>query len=88
MRYGGTMLDLLTQDDAWSALSAVHLAGRSALTYGELTELVGEYQPEFVVPAPGFQRENNQSAGEIYIETALLPATSGSTGSPKTAGRR
>jgi long-subunit acyl-CoA synthetase (AMP-forming) len=32
-----------------------------------------------------FTRENSESAGEIYIDTALLPATSGSTGSPKTA---
>jgi hypothetical protein len=65
-----------------------HLEGLTTLTYGELAELVGEYQPEFVVPAPDFQRENNRPAGEIYIETALLPATSGSTGSPKTAGWR
>jgi hypothetical protein len=35
-----------------------------------------------------FQRENSQSAGEIYIDTALLLATSESTGSPKTADRR
>jgi acyl-CoA synthetase (AMP-forming)/AMP-acid ligase II len=31
-----------------------------------------------------FQRENSRPAGEIYIDTALLLATSGSTGSPKT----
>jgi acyl-CoA synthetase (AMP-forming)/AMP-acid ligase II len=152
------MLDLVTHDDAQSALPAVHLESRTVLTYGELAELVGEferalrcdrkalvlcagdrdlptllaylaalrlghtvaflpatseillaYEPEFVVPAPGsaaglagldglgyrpaaemaagttiFARKNSQSAGEIYIDTALLLATSGSTGSPKT----
>ena len=58
------------------------------LTYGELTELLGEYQPEFVVRVPGFQRDNSQRAGEIYIGTVLLLASSGSTGSPKTADLR
>src|SRR5579872_1487811 len=70
------------------------------------TEILSEYQPEFVVPAPGagtglaglgyrpaaeltggttiFRRENSRPSGEIYIDTALLLATSGSTGSPKT----
>ncbi len=148
-------LDLVTHDDAQPTSSAVHLEGHATLTYGELAELVGEferalrhdakalvlcagdrdlptllaylaalrlghavaflpasneilsaYQPEFVVPAPGsgsgladlgyrpaaelvagttiFQRRNSQPAGEIYTDTALLLATSGSTGSPKT----
>ncbi|HEX6527097.1 MAG TPA: AMP-binding protein [Streptosporangiaceae bacterium] len=156
-------LDLVTHDDARSASPAVHLEGRATLTYGELAELVGEferalrhdekalvlcagdrdlptllaylaalrlghavaflpasneilsaYQPEFVVPAPGqgtgladlgyspvaetapgkaagtaagkmiFKRNSGQAAGEIYIDTALLLTTSGSTGSPKT----
>ena len=82
------MLDLVTHDDARRSLPAVHLEGRTTLTYGELAELIGEYQPEFVVPAPGFQRGSSQRAGEIYIDTVLLLATSGSTGSPKTADRR
>ncbi len=147
------MLDLVTHDDARPASPAVHLKGNTALTYGELAEMVGEferalrydgkalvlcagdrdlptllaylaalrlghavgflpssgevlaaYQPEFVVPAPGsgaglaalgyrpaaelagttiFQREDSRAAGEIYPDTALLLATSGSTGSPK-----
>jgi hypothetical protein len=82
------MLDLVTHDDARLALPAVHLEDRTTLTYGELAELVGEYQPEFVVPTPIFQREDSQPAGEIYIDTALPLATSGSTGGPKTAERR
>jgi acyl-CoA synthetase (AMP-forming)/AMP-acid ligase II len=148
-------LDLVTHNDAQPKFSAVHLEGGTTLTYGQLAELVGEfeqalrhdgkalvlcegdrdlptvlaylaalrlghtvaflpasheiltaYQPEFVVTVPGsgarlanlgyhpatvlstgtiiFQRKNNQSAGEIYTDTALLLATSGSTGSPKT----
>jgi acyl-CoA synthetase (AMP-forming)/AMP-acid ligase II len=157
--YGEAMmsatLDLVTHDDAQPTASALYLKGRTALTYGELAESVGEferalrhdgkalvlcagdrdlptvlaylaalrlghtiaflpasngilsaYQPEFVVPAPGsasgladlgyrpaaelaaggaiFQRKDSQPAGEIYPDTALLLATSGSTGSPKT----
>jgi hypothetical protein len=35
-----------------------------------------------------FQDENSRPAGEIYIDMALLLATPGSTGSPKTADRR
>ncbi|MBV9448705.1 MAG: AMP-binding protein [Streptosporangiaceae bacterium] len=31
-----------------------------------------------------FKRDSSQAAGEIYMDTALLLATSGSTGSPKT----
>ena len=81
------MLDLVTHDDARS-LPAAHLEGHTALTYGELAELVGEYQPEFLVPAPGFQRGSSRPAAELYIDTALLLATSGSAGSPKTADRR
>src|SRR5579859_7308317 len=148
-------LDLVTHDDAQSTSSALYLKGRTALTYGELAESVGEferalrhdgkalvlcagdrdlptllaylaalrlghavaflpasteilseYQPEFVVPAPGtgagladlgyrpaaeltgvttiFRRQNSRPDTEIYIDTALLLATSGSTGSPKT----
>ena len=147
-------LDLVTHDNARPTFPALFLEGRTILTYGELAELVGEferalrhdgkalvlcagdrdlptllaylaalrlghavaflpasnemlsaYQPEFVVPAPGsktglddlgyrpaaelfagttiFQRKS-QSAGDIYPGTALLLATSGSTGSPKT----
>ena len=81
------MFDLVTHDDARPSLPAVHLEGRTALTYGGLAELIGEYQPEFAVPAPGFQR-GSQRAGEIYIDSVLLLASSGSTGSPKTADRR
>src|SRR3984885_844661 len=148
-------LDLVTHEDAQPASPAVHLKGNTTLTYGELSESVGEferalrhdskalvlcagdrdlptllaylaalrlghavaflpasneilsaYQPEFVVPAPGsgsgladlgyrpaaelvagttiFQRKHSPPAGEIYADTALLLATSGSTGSPKT----
>ena len=44
------MLDLVTHDDARPSLPAVHLEGRTALTYGELAELIGEYQPEFARP--------------------------------------
>jgi acyl-CoA synthetase (AMP-forming)/AMP-acid ligase II len=151
-------LDLVTHDGVQPTSTAVHLEGRTALSYGQLAELVGEseralrhdrkvlvlcagdrdlptllaylgalrlghavaflpasseilsaYQPEFVVPAPGqgaglgtgladlgyrpaaelagtavFQRIHSQPADEIYIDTALLLATSGSTGSPKT----
>jgi len=72
------MLDFVTHDDARPALPAVHLEGRITLTYGELAELIGEYQPEFVAPVPG----------EIYIDTALLLAISESVGRPKTADRR
>ena len=46
------MLDLVTHDDERPSLPAVHLEGRTTLTYGGLAELIGEYQPEFVVPAP------------------------------------
>ena len=148
-------LDLVTHGDARPTSPAVYLKGQSALTYGELAELVGEferalrhdgkalvlcagdrdlptllaylaalrlghavaflpasnevlsaYAPEFVVPAPGagsgltdlgyrpaaelaaggaiFRRKDGQPAGDIYPDTALLLATSGSTGSPKT----
>ena len=155
--YGEAMmsatLDLVTHGDARPTSSALYLKGHAVLTYGDLAELVGEferalrhdgkalvlcagdrdlptllaylaalrlghavaflpasneilsaYQPEFVVPAPGsgsgladlgyhpaaelvagttiFQR-NSQPAGVIYADTALLLATSGSTGSPK-----
>jgi len=44
------------------------------------------YRPT-VEPVAGttiFQRKNSQPAAEIYADTALLLATSGSTGSPKT----
>jgi hypothetical protein len=92
MRLGETMLDFVTHDDARPALSAVRLEGRTALTYGELAELIGEligkYKPEFVVPAPGVQRGSSQPAGEIYIDPALLLAISGAAGRPKTADRR
>jgi hypothetical protein len=82
------MLDFVTHDDARPALPAVNLEGRITLTYGELAELIGEYQPEFVAPAPGFRRGSSQPAGEIYIDTALLLAISGSVGRPKTGDRR
>jgi hypothetical protein len=73
------MLDLVTHDEARPALSTVRLEGPSTHAYGQLAELIGKYQPEFV-PAPGFHRKN--------IETLLLLVTPGLTGSPKTAGRR
>src|SRR5258708_5129331 len=38
------MLDLVTHDDAQPALPAVHLEGRTSLTYGELAESVGEFE--------------------------------------------
>jgi acyl-CoA synthetase (AMP-forming)/AMP-acid ligase II len=148
--------DLATHNGAKPASPAVYLEDRTVLSYGELAELIGEfelalrhdgkalvlcagdrdlptllaylaalrlghtvaflpasneilsaYQPEFVVPAPGsetgladhfdygpaaeplsgtmiFRRKASRPAGEIYIGTALLLATSGSTGSPKT----
>ena len=147
-------LDLVTHDNARPTFPALCLDGHTILTYGELAELVGEferalrhdgkalvlcagdrdlptllayiaalrlghavaflpasdeiiaaYQPDFVVPAPGaktgpddlgyrpaaelvagttiFQRKS-RPAGDIYPDTALLLATSGSTGSPKT----
>src|SRR5579863_2814455 len=44
MRHGGTMLDLVTHDDARPSLPAVYLEGRTTLTYGELTELIGEFE--------------------------------------------
>jgi hypothetical protein len=85
------MLDFVTHDDARPALPTASLEDRTTLAYGELAELTGEligkYQPEFVVPAPGFQRVSSQPAGEIYIDMALLPNTSGSAGRPKTADR-
>jgi hypothetical protein len=43
---------------------------------------------DLVTHTTSFQRENSQSAGEIYIDTTLLLATPGSTGSPQTADRR
>jgi hypothetical protein len=96
------MLDLVTHDDTRPALPAVHLEGRTTLTDGELAELVGEFERALrcdgkaLVLCAGnrdlgttiFQRENSQPAGEIYIDAAMLLATSGSTGSPKTADRR
>jgi acyl-CoA synthetase (AMP-forming)/AMP-acid ligase II len=44
------------------------------------------YRPaaELVAGTTIFQRKDSQPAGEIYPDTALLLATSGSTGSPKT----
>ena len=50
-------------------------AGLAGLGYGPAAE-----------PVSGvtiFRRENSQPAGDIYADTALLLATSGSTGSPK-----
>jgi hypothetical protein len=96
------VLDLVTHDDARPALPAVHLEGRTTLTYGELAELVGEFERALrcdgkaLVLCAGdrdlgttiFQGENSRPAGEIYIDTVLLLATSGSAGRPKTADRR
>ncbi len=53
-----------------------------------LAELIGEYQPEFAVPAPGFQRGSRPRAGGICIDKVPLLATSGSAGRPQTAMRR
>src|SRR5215469_4236782 len=38
------MLDFVTHDGTWPALPAVHLEDRTTLTYGELAELVGEFE--------------------------------------------
>ena len=38
------MLDLVTHDDALPSLPAVHLEASTTLTYGELTELIGEFE--------------------------------------------
>jgi acyl-CoA synthetase (AMP-forming)/AMP-acid ligase II len=38
------MLDFVTHDDTRPALPAVHLEDRTTLTYGELAELVGEFE--------------------------------------------
>lgn len=81
------MLDFVTHDVVRPAMPAVHLAGHFTLNYGELAELIGEYQPEFAVPAQGFQRDNSQPAGEICIDTALLLATTGWAGRAETAER-
>src|ERR1035438_5496345 len=37
-------LDLMTHDDARPASPAVHLEGHTVLSYGELAELVGEFE--------------------------------------------
>ena len=85
------MLDFVTHDDARSALPTMRLEDRTTLPRGELAELIGEligkYQPELLVPAPGFQRVGSQPAGEIYIDMALLLNTSASAGRPKAADR-
>src|SRR5947209_15416940 len=41
------MLNLVTHADARPSLPAVHLEGRTTLTYGELAELVGEFERAF-----------------------------------------
>jgi hypothetical protein len=40
----GTALDLVTRDDAQPKFPAVHPEGRITLTYGELAELIGEFE--------------------------------------------
>jgi acyl-CoA synthetase (AMP-forming)/AMP-acid ligase II len=49
-----------------------------------LTDLGYHPTAEPVAGTTIFQRKNSQSADKIYADTALLLATSGSTGSPKT----
>ncbi len=70
------MFDLVIRDDAQPS-SAVPLEGSTALTCGELIELIG-------IGAMIFQRKNTQPVDVIYIDRPLLPAASGSIGNPKT----
>jgi hypothetical protein len=71
------MLDLVTRDDAQPTSSAVPLEGNTALTCGELIELIG-------VGAMMLQRKNTKPVDVIYIDRALRPAALGSSGNPKT----
>jgi hypothetical protein len=70
------MFDLVIRDDAQPTSSAVPLEGDTALTCGELIELIG-------VGAMIFQRKNTQPVDVIYIGRALWPTTLGSIGNPK-----
>ena len=71
------MFDLVIRGDAQPTSTAVPLEGNTALACGEVIELTG-------AGATILQRKNTQPVDVIYIDRALLPATLGSIGNPKT----